>query len=316
MLTEEAGFQQTPPFAGTITYTTMGKESTPQETYTLGLLQGQVRNRGDGWTWMLAELTNGSGSRNAIDHNWAFDAARLLGKRTAEMHEALESGRGEDFRPEPSTQPKLEEDSARLRSQIATTLSLMRQKFSELPEEDVEDAASLLSQRKRIETLVDHLVTLNPDQAGLWIRIHGDFHLGQVLRTDFDFVILDFEGEPVKTLEERRRRQSPLRDVAGMVRSFDYVAGAFAQELQRRPSWLMDWVHGVTKNYLDSYFFQRRSTMNETTRTMLTAYSVEKALYELDYELNHRPAWARIPLKGILSLLKTELPPESPPTTH
>jgi maltose alpha-D-glucosyltransferase/alpha-amylase len=137
-----------------------------------------------------------------------------------------------------------------------------------------------------------------------------------VLRTDFDFVILDFEGEPVKTLEERRRRQSPLRDVAGMVRSFDYVAGAFAQELQRRPSWLMDWVHGVTKNYLDSYFFQRRSTMNETTRTMLTAYSVEKALYELDYELNHRPAWARIPLKGILSLLKTELPPESPPTTH
>jgi len=309
MLTEEAGFQQTPPFAGTITYTTMGEESTPQETYMLGLLQGQVSNRGDGWTWMLTELTNGSGSRNAVDHNWAFDAARLLGKRTAEMHDALESGRGEDFRPEPSTQPKLEEDSARLRRQIATTLSLMRQKFSELPEEDVEDAASLLSQRKKIETLVDHLVTLNTDQAGQWIRIHGDFHLGQVLRTDFDFVILDFEGEPVKTLEERRRRQSPLRDVAGMVRSFDYVAGAFAQELQRRPSWLMDWVHGVTKNYLDSYFFQRRSTMNETARMMLTAYSVEKALYELHYELNHRPAWARIPLKGILSLLKTELPP-------
>jgi len=152
-------------------------------------------------------------------------------------------------------------------------------------------------------------------QSGLRIRIHGDYHLGQVLRTRGDYVILDFEGEPARLLEERRAKQSPLRDVAGMLRSFSYAAySALDHFAQRHPgtqrsleSWAQLWQNAVSTEFVVAW----RSAMAANTpltpeprqaHRLLNAYLLEKALYELLYELNNRPGWIRIPLAGILAL--------------
>ena len=151
--------------------------------------------------------------------------------------------------------------------------------------------------------------------AGQWTRIHGDYHLGQVLRSRGDFVILDFEGEPARALAERRAKQSPLKDVAGMVRSFSYAAFvALTKYTSRRPedyaqleSWARLWETSVVGEFLRSY----REVIAESHivpaarkdfETLLDVYMLDKALYEMVYELNNRPAWIRIPLNGILSL--------------
>jgi maltose alpha-D-glucosyltransferase/alpha-amylase len=150
--------------------------------------------------------------------------------------------------------------------------------------------------------------------AGMLTRVHGDYHLGQVLRTEDDFVILDFEGEPARPLEERRAKRSPLKDVAGMLRSFSYAAYAalFAFTLHSPADypllepWAETWQHWVSKAFVKSY----RATIGDSPLlpdgpqfdAVLRALMLEKALYELAYELNNRPDWVRIPLAGIAKL--------------
>jgi len=305
ILTEEAGFSNTPPFAGEITYTVHETDGNPINHYVLALLQGQITNVGDGWSWTLAELKRSLDSPNDAERIQRYKAAaRLLGLRTAEMHTALENAPGKDFFSEAASDAQIAADADRLQNQISATLSSMRSRFAELPEEIIEKAGLLLSKRRDLESVVDNLCTLHADSAGRWTRIHGDFHLGQVLRTDTDFVILDFEGEPAKTLDERRAPQSPLRDVAGMLRSFSYAVAAFAKE-NPTASWVNEWEHFVSQQYLDSYVSVRQLTETDTLRSLLSAYILEKALYELRYELNHRPEWISIPLDGVLGLLSS-----------
>ena len=145
-------------------------------------------------------------------------------------------------------------------------------------------------------------------------RVHGDYHLGQVLRTEDDFVIVDFEGEPARTLEERRAKQSPLKDVAGMLRSFSYAtyAALFAftvhapEEFAALTPWADAWEHWVSAAYLNAY----RATIGDRDLlprgaafdVLLRAHMLEKAIYELQYELSSRPEWVHIPLTGILKL--------------
>ena len=149
------------------------------------------------------------------------------------------------------------------------------------------------------------------------IRIHGDFHLGQVLRVRGDFVVLDFEGEPARSPEERRAMQSPLKDVAGMLRSFSYAArAALASYLARRPQdadtlepWARLWSKSASAAFLASYRTVAANAAflpadSNSLARMLDAFLVDKAFYELDYELNHRPTWARIPLLGLLALVR------------
>lgn len=304
-LTEEAGFVHTPPFAGEIIYEASDENDLGQESYELALLQGQVRNHGDGWEWTLAELRNTPIATNEAFAIQNYDAAaRLLALRTAQMHDALEGGKGEDFQPQQASSEKLAADSMRLKKQSAITFELLRQKFSDLSENYIEQVASLFAQRKNIETYADLLLSLQPQEAGLWTRIHGDFHLGQVLRTDSDFVIIDFEGEPVKSLEGRRRLQSPIRDVAGMMRSFSYAVAVFGKERPDAQSWLPKWESSITNVYFETYIKERRSGVQPATELMLKTYLLEKSLYELEYELNHRPSWAYIPVIGILGVLR------------
>ena len=155
-----------------------------------------------------------------------------------------------------------------------------------------------------------------PADAGQRIRIHGDYHLGQLLRSRGDYIIIDFEGEPARSLASRRAKQSPLKDVAGMLRSFSYAAySALNIFEQRRPDdvrnlepWAKLWQNAVSTEFLCGY----RHSMTEgdlrlipepqQAQLLLDAYLLQKALYELVYELNNRPTWVRIPLAGVLSL--------------
>ena len=147
-------------------------------------------------------------------------------------------------------------------------------------------------------------------------RIHGDYHLGQVLFTGSDFVLIDFEGEPARTLEERRKKRSPLQDVAGMLRSFHYAAYApllqqarSDEELRFFGPWAYYWQKWVSAAFLKRYLEASRNAQfvpqsREELELLLDAYILDKAVYELGYELNNRPSWVRIPLEGISQLLR------------
>ena len=339
-LTEVAHFNRIAPFVGDLRSVTASGEPT-----TLGMLQGLVANEGDGWEWTLEELgrfydsvancpapadlgrpasflSDAPVPRDAHEHAGLYlDAAALLGRRTAEMHLALATATNDPaFAAEPFTAADLTADAARVSTQVATALDALKRGMSKLPDATadrvIDDAAMLLSRRRDLLAATQRYAAGDPARYGHRTRIHGDYHLGQILRAKNDFVILDFEGEPARSLEERRRKQSPLKDVAGMLRSFSYAAFAgLARFAQRRPEaartvepWAQLWANAVASTFLTSY---RRVLVADPTllpeasiaQSMLDVNLLEKALYELQYELNNRPDWVRIPLAGILAPL-------------
>jgi maltose alpha-D-glucosyltransferase/alpha-amylase len=336
-LTEVAHFPRIAPFLGEITLTQSSSEPT-----SLAMLQQLVANEGDGWAWTLDELSRfyesvagcpppgdeGSpasflapGSIPAeIDQRAGFylNAAALLGRRTAELHLALAvETDNPTFQAEPLTPTDLRSDAQRIDAQIHHTLDALKQRISTLQFETADAAATVLSRRIELFARAHTLSATPPSGSaaawGLATRIHGDFHLGQVLRAKNDFVLLDFEGEPARPLAERRQKQCPLKDVAGMLRSFSYAAwSGLDQYAQRHPDkhlepWLRLWQNAVSTSFLNAYRDTASANPSllpapEQAQSLLSAYLLEKALYELLYELNNRPAWVRIPLAGILSL--------------
>jgi maltose alpha-D-glucosyltransferase/alpha-amylase len=339
-LTEVAHFPRIAPFLGDITATL---PNTTKPT-TLAMLQGLVENEGDGWAFTLDELARfyesvatcpapldlgqpaSFLSRHAVpplarEHAGLYlDAAALLGRRTAEMHLALATPTDNPaFAAEPVTAETLAGDAARIDAQVALTLDALRHGLTTLPDELTTDAAALILSR-RIELFARaHAIAASPAaSSGQRIRIHGDYHLGQVLRARGDYVLLDFEGEPARTLAERRTKQSPLKDVAGMLRSFSYAAYAGLDRfVQRHPGthttlepWAILWQNAVSTEFLTAWRTTIAANPHLTpepaqAHLLLNAYLLEKALYELLYELNNRPAWVRIPLAGILALPAT-----------
>ncbi|HVZ83428.1 MAG TPA: maltose alpha-D-glucosyltransferase [Terracidiphilus sp.] len=324
-LTETAQFNRIAPLLGEITMTPAHSERT-----TLGMLQGFVASEGDGWSWFLAQAAAfyraaGNAPRASAQSGndpaavWpaaahaakpALQAAALLGQRTAEMHLALATPTQDAaFAAEPVTHDDLEHDARRIEAQLTSALALLRQQLPLLDEALAESAIQLLARRRALFARAESVASQPP--GGQRIRIHGDYHLGQTLRTADDFVLLDFEGEPARTLEERRRKQSPLKDVAGMVRSFSYAAFAARNDIEgpkdALSAWVAQWQRASEGAFLAAYWStiaERPELLpaRETARALLDAYLLEKALYELVYELNNRPAWLGIPLSGILSL--------------
>jgi maltose alpha-D-glucosyltransferase/alpha-amylase len=322
-LTETAKFPNIPPFGGSIEV-----RCEDQEPSTIVLLQGLVQNEGDGWQWTLDELDRyyesvavmRSAAPREVDPSavrehagMVPDAAAVLGRRTAEMHLALASGHESAFAPVTPLSQEMEALRDSLMHHAAKALDLLKTNLSRLPDDTVETAALTLSRRGAL--LAKFRVLAGLYDGGQWTRIHGDYHLGQVLRARGDFVILDFEGEPARSLDERRAKQSPLKDVAGMLRSFSYAAfSALTQYTTRRPEdfpqlepWARAWESFVTAEFLRAY----RGTVGDSPivparqsdfDAVLAVYVLDKALYELVYELNNRPAWIRIPLHGIVSL--------------
>jgi maltose alpha-D-glucosyltransferase / alpha-amylase len=229
------------------------------------------------------------------------------------MHLALASGRDPAFAPVVPDAHTLESLRSSLTAHATRVFDALKSNLSRLPDDTVESAALVLSRRG---ALLGKFRALNDlHHPGQWTRIHGDYHLGQVLRAKGDFIILDFEGEPARSLDERRAKHSPLKDVAGMLRSFSYAAfAALTRHTARRPvdsaqlePWARLWESSVSVEFLRAY---RETTAaspstpqeRDTFDALLGIYVLDKALYELIYELDNRPAWIRIPLHGILSL--------------
>ena len=336
-LTEKTPFERIPKVAGALVCEVEGG------AYTLGILQALVPNQGDGWVHAIDEL--GRYYDRATARMFGPDpvppdarplpallaaapppaaletiggylhAAATLGRRTAEMHLALASSAGDaDFAPEPLTAADLDELRDETRTQAKAALDALAANLSRLPAETLVTARTLLEDGPK---LLDRLVsgeTAVLDAAKT--RVHGDYHLGQVLWADGDYVIIDFEGEPTRTVGERRAKFSPVRDVAGMMRSYHYAAyaGLFAYTRNRpadfarlRP-WADLWCQWVSAAFLRAYLsaadgaaFVPRDPA--AFAALLDRFTLAKALYELVYELNNRPDWVRIPLSGVMALL-------------
>jgi maltose alpha-D-glucosyltransferase / alpha-amylase len=338
-LTEKAHFPNVPPLAGSIEYVTSDGEPA-----TVAMLQGFVPNQGDAWRFTLDSVMQfwvdlgkspDASPLAAIAVEAAMEAdrelppmafdligaylnkVRILGRRTAELHLALASDPSDPaFAPEPYS-PSFQQDFERsARALTERTLGLLRHKRADLPDELRSQAEVIINAESKI---LQEFQSIANVPGGQRIRIHGDYHLGQVLYTGSDFVIIDFEGEPARPLAERRLKRSALQDVAGMVRSFHYAAFAHLlapienppfsrRDASKLTSWAENWYSWVTFRFLRSYFSTAQSgsflpSSREEISTLLRVHLLEKAIYELGYELNNRPTWVAIPLAGISRIL-------------
>src|SRR5207244_2586604 len=242
--------------------------------------------------------------------------ARQLGLRTAQMHRALAEHAGDDpdFAPEPITREDLAEWRRDLQQAVADMMEGLERSRCGRPEGVRDLADTLLAAQSRLFAAIRALA---PDEiAAIKTRHHGDFHLGQVLAVQNDFTIIDFEGEPGRSLAMRRRKNSPLRDVAGMIRSFDYAASAAVRQIaETRPAalprmtMLADaWRQRAVDGFRAAYRKTMRGCPSYPTnklqaKALIDFFTLEKAVYEVGYELANRPDWVAIPLNGILRLL-------------
>jgi maltokinase len=257
---------------------------------TLAIVQEYVHGECDGWSLALATLRDGGES--------FLPRARRLGEVTGALHSALASDAGDpSFSPEEPT----DETVALL---VATIDEGIEQAFLSLPDDPALEPIAGRGDEVRERLLM--IGQVGP--VGRLIRHHGDYHLGQVLWTGDDWIVLDFEGEPARPLAERRRKRSPLRDVAGMLRSFAYAASAAEIELGAPPP--AEWAARVREEFLDGYFGEVDVGLLppvEARERVLALFELEKAVYELRYELGHRPDWVAIPVSAIVRLLEQPL---------
>lgn len=326
-LLTEKGFKHTPAVAGHIEY--RAPDSKPMS---VGILQQFVPNRGDAWEYTLEqaerffqralqhgpppmpptqhplELIHVAPPGEAVNLIGAYlESARLLGERTAEMHIALASAGGDpEFEPEPFTGQFRNELHKRLLAQSDTAIGLIRDNQQKLKGEIADDARRLLELEPRIREVFRKICATS--FKALRIRHHGDYHLGQVLYTNDDFMIIDFEGEPARPLSERRMKGAAMRDVAGMIRSFQYASYSALRKCEPRSetglAWAAFWTGWVSQAFVARYFELARGHRfqpeDETERKLLfDVFVLEKALYEVAYEMNNRPDWVEIPLRGI-----------------
>jgi maltose alpha-D-glucosyltransferase / alpha-amylase len=334
-LTEKTNFIQIAPVAGSLEY-----RRDKGEPVTMAILQGYVPNQGDAWSFtlktlahffkgvelpaageppalrrnLLAAVTSGAAEVATRTVGAYLESAELLGRRTAELHAALASDPDDPaFAPEVISQQDQRSIYQSLSGLALRSLELLRGQLNKLPEDTREDARKVLELEPRITAGLRSFLARRLKTTR--IRVHGDYHLGQVLYTGHDFVIIDFEGEPTRTLYERRLKRLALRDVAGMLRSFDYASQAAlrseqlsAEALPRLQLWARFWVESVSAAFLRSYLNTASAASfvphsPEDLDLQLTTMLLEKALYELRYELNMRPDWVRIPLRGIIDLV-------------
>ncbi|SBT07444.1 Trehalose synthase [Candidatus Accumulibacter aalborgensis] len=316
-LTEQSPFEHIAPLAGSI-YFRRGDG----QVMTLALLQGYVENQGDCWTFavdylerFLAEPEAGSDALAANPHSYFFTLMQLLGRRTGELHQAFGRSTGDPaFEPEPITAADLAGWARALQTEAVATLDELERRRDSLSD-DLRIASNRISSLR--PALLDRI---SPQAlAGISafkMRHHGDYHLGQVLRVDNDFVITDFEGEPARSLDERGRKHSPLRDVAGMLRSLSYAAAVACRhataespaDRQRVGVLVENWENGAGEAFLAGY---RKAIPGcpawpaepDAAERLIDFFLIDKVLYELRYEMGNRPDWLSIPLFSLLRTL-------------
>ena len=336
----ERGFRHTPAVLGALEY--RGENG---RNRTLAVVQEFVRNEGDAWAltvdtvdeYMERAATQPSpppvppaDTRSLLELALSaeptdpdsivgpyIEDARILGERSAQMHVALAGEPDESaFAPEPFTLFYQRSLYQSMRNLTGRVMQLLGARSDLIPESVRAESRELLALEGTLLARFRRIIERKVD--GLRIRCHGDYHLGQVLFTGKDFIITDFEGEPIRPLSERRLKRSPLRDVAGMLRSFHYAAFSSLMRDPRPPgspmeleleTWAQAWYGIVAAEYLRRYLEVAKDApflprQDEQLALLLDAYLLEKAVYELGYELNNRPDWTIIPLRGLLELLK------------
>ena len=304
-LTNETAFRATPSLRGSLTYISATGDSS-----TAGILQDWIENSGDGWTHVVGLLRQPRGATRS--ETLGRDVLRL-GGLTADLHGALAAATADAaFAPEPVTAADTRAWQASLLERAVRTSGLLEQQITTLDGESRQLAEALLGARDRM-TLAAEAPTLSGSGGFDKIRIHGDYHLGQVLKTRDGFLVIDFEGEPARPLAERRLKSSALKDVAGMIRSFDYAHGASRTGARNTDDEAV--ARQLRQSFVGAYLesAQARGASfiprdREAIEAWIDFFEFEKALYEVEYELHHRPDWADLPLRGVLRILRREPP--------
>ena len=325
-LVEEAHFANTPALLGAIERV----EADGQRT-AYGAAFAFVRNQGDGWNYSTAyleralddarlvplqdELEEAPPGKAVMLHRAYLDQVATLGKRTAEMHRAFATPTDNPaFKPEPITRNDLKAWQKAVVAQADAAIAALSEALTGLGEQDQKLARTLLERERALKSRIKALT--EKSVSSMKTRLHGDYHLGQVLVTQNDFYILDFEGEPQRSLVERRIKLSPLKDLAGMVRSFDYAAWATVLRLMDYDPAGPEIVIGLAEAWreaaIEAFMRGYKERIGDCpsypaepddAERLFDLFLLEKALYEICYEAANRPTWLRIPLRGVLGLM-------------
>jgi maltose alpha-D-glucosyltransferase/alpha-amylase len=338
-LTNEAQFKNVPAFVGAVEW------KYKNDSMVLGMMQEMVTGATDAWantldrldsfnerilmdvdislpTELRGTLTDPVGYedvpeafKDLLDVSVAEQIA-LLGTRTGEMHIALASGAEPDFKPEEFSLHYQRSVYSSLQSLVRVAFQSLSKTVKKLPDDVRSEAEEVLAMKDKILTKMKKIHSRKIDTYK--IRIHGDYHLGQVLFTGKDFIILDFEGEPALSYSERRLKRSALRDVAGMLRSLHYAAyGSLFLDNQVRPEdvtkllpYVEQWYHYMSGFFVKSYLETVKDSLvipqaKEDLQVLIETFLLQKAVYELNYELNNRPGWVTVPLRGIKAIMKS-----------
>jgi maltose alpha-D-glucosyltransferase/alpha-amylase len=332
-LSERCNFDHVPTYLGDIQYVARG-----QEPASLVMMQASVPNLQDGWSHTLAAIGRyydrimsesqlppppALGLWDEVPEPFLtliegahLENVRLLGERTADLHIALsQDTETPDFAPEPFTLLHQRSIYQSIRGEIKQTMALLNEVKDRLDDRAKPLAEEVLNRSSELSSCHDYL--LHEAIQVTKIRIHGDYHLGQLLFTGKDFVILDFEGEPARPIGERRLKKSGLIDVAGMLRSFDYAAHQSLTEgrtVRVVDPEILDafgdlWSTRAGRVFLDAYLAKAHGAAfvpndQKDLRLLLRSFLIHKAVYELRYELNNRPKWVSTPLRGLLRIFR------------
>jgi len=339
-LTEKDRFAHVAPLVGVLEYWQKGTEP-----ITLGIMQGLVENQGDAWGLTMDEVgeyvervlaskedmkvtprlpvniydaDHGALSPKMQELMGGFylEMVPLLGKRTAQLHLALSAhSKYPAFTPEPFSIFNQRSRFQSMRNRVRTVFDLLKRNLKNLKDEIRQEAEHLLLLEQEIIKKLGKFTGRR--FSAMKTRIHGDYHLGQVLYTGQDFIIIDFEGEPARSMRERRIKDSPLRDVAGMINSFQYAAYAVlvqhahirTEDIPFLEPWAEAWYRYVAGTFLHAYLQNVKGaqfipTLEADVQTILDIYILDKAIHDLGYEINNRPDWLLIPLRAIQRLMK------------
>jgi len=340
---EETKFSHMSSYAGSIQY-----ESARSEPVTVALLSRFLPNQGNAWTYFLDQLgrfyenilanrekfqTTPAVAKSLLEEGPVQEAnilqealdpifpemIKLLGQRTREMHEALASRDLPGFTPENFSLLYQRSVLQSMQGQLKRVFQTLQRQLSKLPEHLQDEAKDIMNHEKDILKSFQRIK--EKKMSASMIRIHGDYHLGQVLFTGKDFIIIDFEGEPIRSISERKLKRSAFRDVAGMIRSFHYAAFSSLllrstlpeSEMRFLEPWAHVWYSWASSIFIRSYLQARENACFipqavDEIEILLDIFLLDKAVYELGYELNNRPEKTIVPLKGIKYILGIESP--------
>ena len=342
-LSEKTNFENSPRYGGGIEF----YDNNTKAFTILGLLQNKIPNQGEAWSSTLEALTryydmvfekvaktdtppalvkkdrmyfeDVPTKVQRLIGSVTYERVTLLARRTAEMHLGLSQEMDEeDFKPEKFTQHYQRSIYAGHRKVVSEKLNALENRMSKLPEHVKAEAQMVLDMREQIMEAFSDIFAEKIEATK--IRVHGDYHLGQVLFNGKDYFIIDFEGEPMLSISERRLKKTPFKDVAGMMRSFHYAAyGQLVlnqnyrkEDMPFLEEWALQWYHYVSQFYLTAYLDRAEGANflppDEGGKQMLLrTYMLEKAIYEVGYEMNARPDWLRVPVRGVLYVMNEYL---------